>query len=101
MTTKNDKAPVRADDDGPELAAIATDVRPAVDNGKGRALAFAIVAALLDVFGRRTEARPFGAWFGAALDNLAKGTAGGAIQSMNLALGLAETTGLTTIGVAP
>lgn len=37
----------------------------------------------------------------AALDNLAKGTAGGAIQSMNLALGLAETTGLTTIGVAP
>lgn len=37
----------------------------------------------------------------AALDNLAKGTAGGAIQSMNLALGLPETTGLTTIGVAP
>jgi N-acetyl-gamma-glutamyl-phosphate reductase len=37
----------------------------------------------------------------AALDNLAKGTAGGAVQSMNLALGLAETTGLSTIGVAP
>lgn len=37
----------------------------------------------------------------AALDNLAKGTAGGAIQSMNLALGLPETLGLTTIGVAP
>ncbi len=37
----------------------------------------------------------------AALDNLAKGTAGGAIQSMNLALGLPETTGLSTIGVAP
>ncbi|MBK3644670.1 N-acetyl-gamma-glutamyl-phosphate reductase [Streptomyces sp. MBT33] len=36
-----------------------------------------------------------------AIDNLAKGTAGGAVQSMNLALGLAETTGLTTIGVAP
>lgn len=36
-----------------------------------------------------------------AIDNLVKGTAGGAIQSMNLALGLAETTGLTTIGVAP
>lgn len=35
------------------------------------------------------------------LDNLTKGTAGGAIQSMNLALGLAETTGLSTIGVAP
>ena len=36
-----------------------------------------------------------------AIDNLAKGTAGGAIQSMNLALGLDETLGLTTIGVAP
>ncbi|CAL9394623.1 N-acetyl-gamma-glutamyl-phosphate reductase [Streptomyces sp. enrichment culture] len=36
-----------------------------------------------------------------AIDNLAKGTAGGAVQSMNIALGLAETTGLTTIGVAP
>lgn len=37
----------------------------------------------------------------AAIDNLAKGTAGGAIQSMNLALGLPETTGLSSIGVAP
>ncbi len=37
----------------------------------------------------------------AAIDNLAKGTAGGAVQSMNLALGLPETLGLTTIGVAP
>lgn len=36
-----------------------------------------------------------------AMDNLAKGTAGGAVQSMNLALGLPETTGLSTIGVAP
>lgn len=36
-----------------------------------------------------------------ALDNLTKGTAGGAVQSMNIALGLDETTGLTTIGVAP
>lgn len=35
------------------------------------------------------------------LDNLTKGTAGGAIQSMNLALGLDETTGLDAIGVAP
>lgn len=35
------------------------------------------------------------------IDNLVKGTAGGAVQSMNLALGLAETTGLTTTGVAP
>lgn len=37
----------------------------------------------------------------ATLDNLCKGTAGGAIQSMNIALGLEETTGLTTIGVVP
>ncbi|GAA1133528.1 N-acetyl-gamma-glutamyl-phosphate reductase [Citricoccus alkalitolerans] len=37
----------------------------------------------------------------AALDNLTKGTAGGAVQSMNLALGLAEETGLTQQGIAP
>jgi N-acetyl-gamma-glutamyl-phosphate reductase len=37
----------------------------------------------------------------AAIDNLTKGTAGGAIQSMNIALGLPETTGLPTTGVAP
>ena len=37
----------------------------------------------------------------AAIDNLVKGTAGGAIQSMNIACGLKETTGLTTDGVAP
>jgi N-acetyl-gamma-glutamyl-phosphate reductase len=37
----------------------------------------------------------------AALDNLTKGTAGGAVQSMNIALGLPETTGLSTAGVAP
>ncbi len=36
-----------------------------------------------------------------AIDNLVKGTAGAAIQSLNLALGLPEATGLTTIGVAP
>ena len=36
-----------------------------------------------------------------AMDNLAKGTAGGAVQSMNIALGLPETAGLTTVGVAP
>ena len=36
-----------------------------------------------------------------AIDNLAKGTAGGAIQSMNLALGLEETLGLTSVGMAP
>ncbi len=36
-----------------------------------------------------------------ALDNLVKGTAGAAVQSMNLALGLPETLGLPTEGVAP
>jgi N-acetyl-gamma-glutamyl-phosphate reductase len=37
----------------------------------------------------------------AAVDNLAKGTGGAAVQCMNLALGLPETAGLTTVGVAP
>jgi len=37
----------------------------------------------------------------AAIDNLTKGTAGGAVQCMNLALGLPETTGLPMTGVAP
>jgi N-acetyl-gamma-glutamyl-phosphate reductase len=36
-----------------------------------------------------------------ALDNLYKGTAGAAIQSANIALGVPETTGLTVNGVAP
>ncbi|MBD8139784.1 MULTISPECIES: N-acetyl-gamma-glutamyl-phosphate reductase [unclassified Frigoribacterium] len=36
-----------------------------------------------------------------ALDNLVKGTAGAAVQSANIALGLAETTGLGQNGVAP
>ncbi|MDF0531872.1 N-acetyl-gamma-glutamyl-phosphate reductase [Tsukamurella sp. 8F] len=37
----------------------------------------------------------------AAVDNLTKGTGGAAVQSMNLALGLPETAGLSTVGVAP
>lgn len=37
----------------------------------------------------------------ASLDNLTKGTAGAAIQSANLALGLSETVGLPTSGLAP
>jgi N-acetyl-gamma-glutamyl-phosphate reductase len=37
----------------------------------------------------------------AAVDNLAKGTGGAAIQCANLALGLPETTGLPLVGVAP
>jgi N-acetyl-gamma-glutamyl-phosphate reductase len=36
-----------------------------------------------------------------AVDNLAKGTGGAAVQCMNLALGLDEGLGLTTVGVAP
>jgi N-acetyl-gamma-glutamyl-phosphate reductase len=36
-----------------------------------------------------------------AVDNRAKGTAGAAVQCMNLALGLDEGRGLTTIGLAP
>ena len=36
-----------------------------------------------------------------AIDNVGKGTAGTAVQSMNLALGLPETRGLTTVAVAP
>lgn len=37
----------------------------------------------------------------AVLDNLTKGTAGGAVQSMNIALGLPEQAGLEQQGVAP
>jgi N-acetyl-gamma-glutamyl-phosphate reductase len=37
----------------------------------------------------------------AAVDNLTKGTAGAAVQCLNLALGLPETTGLPLAGVAP
>jgi N-acetyl-gamma-glutamyl-phosphate reductase len=36
-----------------------------------------------------------------AVDNLAKGTGGAAVQCMNLALGLPEATGLSSVGVAP
>lgn len=37
----------------------------------------------------------------AALDNLAKGASGGAVQAANVALGLPETDGLGTVGLAP
>lgn len=37
----------------------------------------------------------------AAVDNLTKGTAGAAVQCMNLALGFEEGTGLPTVGLAP
>ncbi len=36
-----------------------------------------------------------------AIDNLTKGASGGAVQAANVALGLDETAGLTTIGLAP
>ena len=36
-----------------------------------------------------------------AVDNLAKGTAGAAVQCLNLAVGLPEQTGLSTVGLAP
>ncbi|NUR30653.1 MAG: N-acetyl-gamma-glutamyl-phosphate reductase [Catenulispora sp.] len=36
-----------------------------------------------------------------AVDNLTKGTAGGALQCANLALGLPEAAGLSTVGIAP
>jgi N-acetyl-gamma-glutamyl-phosphate reductase len=36
-----------------------------------------------------------------AVDNLAKGTGGAAVQCLNLALGLDEGLGLTTVGIAP
>ncbi len=36
-----------------------------------------------------------------AIDNLAKGASGGAVQSANVALGLAETSGLSTVGMYP
>lgn len=52
------------------------------------------VYAVLDRSGERITAI-------AAIDNLVKGTAGAAIQSLNLALGLPETTGLGAEGVAP
>ncbi len=59
------------------VASNAVQVQVAVDQAAGRLVAVAV------------------------LDNLTKGTAGGAVQCMNLALGLPETTGLTTNGVAP
>jgi N-acetyl-gamma-glutamyl-phosphate reductase len=36
-----------------------------------------------------------------ALDNLAKGASGGAVQAANVALGLPESSGLSSVGVWP
>ena len=54
----------------------------------------ALVHAVLDRDGERLTAV-------CTLDNLVKGTAGAAIQALNLSLGLPEEMGLTSIGVAP
>jgi N-acetyl-gamma-glutamyl-phosphate reductase len=54
----------------------------------------AVVQVVLDERARRIVAV-------AAIDNLTKGTAGGAVQSANIALGLPEDLGLGTLGVAP
>jgi N-acetyl-gamma-glutamyl-phosphate reductase len=36
-----------------------------------------------------------------AIDNLAKGASGGAVQCANILVGIPETTGLSTVGVYP
>jgi N-acetyl-gamma-glutamyl-phosphate reductase len=36
-----------------------------------------------------------------AIDNLAKGASGGAVQAANVALGLPETAGLSAVGLFP
>ena len=59
------------------LGSNAVQVQVALDERAGRVIAVAVV------------------------DNLTKGTAGAAVQCMNLALGLDETAGLSTIGLAP
>ena len=59
------------------IGSNAAHVQVVVDHKAGRLLAFA------------------------AIDNLNRGTAGQAVQSLNVALGLPEDAGLTKIGVAP
>lgn len=49
----------------------------------------------------RWDARTGTAVVLAALDNLAKGASGGAVQAANVALGIEETSGLSRIGLAP
>jgi len=51
------------------------------------------------VFAARTRERR--AVVVAAIDNLGKGAAGQAVQNMNAALGIPETTGLEQVGVYP
>ncbi|WP_182354092.1 N-acetyl-gamma-glutamyl-phosphate reductase [Flaviflexus huanghaiensis] len=68
----------------------ATPPNTAVTTGSNSAL----VHAVLDRDGQRLTAV-------CTLDNLVKGTAGAAIQALNLSLGIPEETGLSSIGVAP
>lgn len=66
MTTK-DAAPVRAiPDDGPELAAIAVQVRPVVDAGKARQCGLEAVRSTITVIVLRAASPS--TWFAAALD---------------------------------
>ncbi|GAA1485716.1 N-acetyl-gamma-glutamyl-phosphate reductase [Brachybacterium fresconis] len=51
--------------------------------------------------GAATDPRSGQATVIAAIDNLVKGTAGAALQSLNLALGIEEGTGLTRTAIAP
>ena len=51
--------------------------------------------------GAAVDARSGQATVISAIDNLVKGTAGAALQSMNLALGLPEATGLVRTALAP
>jgi N-acetyl-gamma-glutamyl-phosphate reductase len=51
--------------------------------------------------GAAVDARSGQATVISAIDNLVKGTAGAALQSLNLALGLPEATGLTRTALAP
>ena len=71
MTTKDDKAPVRADDDEVELAAIAEQVQDATNNGKGRALAFEVVRAMLMSF-MAPVAGGFSPWLSQRFADLAR-----------------------------
>ncbi|AJM77421.1 N-acetyl-gamma-glutamyl-phosphate reductase [Rathayibacter toxicus] len=60
-----------------------------------------VIGANTALIGLRVDERAHRVVVVTALDNLVKGTAGAAIQSTNLALGLPETLGLSVNGVAP
>jgi N-acetyl-gamma-glutamyl-phosphate reductase len=82
---------------------LATCTAPATD----AASADAVMAALTDFYvnepfvSARYDARTGTVIAMCAIDNLTKGASGGAVQSANVALGIDEAAGLTTVGVAP